>query len=73
LFKNKSQTAKLISVVWQPLFKVVSQTVLSCLDNFSAFDTTSANFHSHISALRTLNADPLQIRIKPTARFVVSM
>jgi hypothetical protein len=40
-------------------------------DNFAAFNTTSANFLSRISACRKLDANRLQIRVKATASFIV--
>jgi len=46
---------------------------LHSFDNFAGFNTASANFLSCIAARRLLNADRLQIRIKATTSFVVSM
>jgi hypothetical protein len=46
---------------------------LHSFDNFAGFNTASANFLARIAAGRLLNADRLQIRIKATTSFVVSM
>lgn len=42
-------------------------------DNFAGFNTASANFLARITARGLLNADRLQIRIKSTTGFVVSV
>lgn len=42
-------------------------------DNFAGFNTASANFLARIAARGLLNADRLQIRIKSTTGFVVSV
>jgi len=42
-------------------------------DNFAAFNAAGANFLPPVAACGQLNADGLQIRIKPTARFVISV
>ena len=39
--------------------------------DFARLDATGANLHSLHAALRTLNADGLQIRIKATRRAIV--
>ena len=46
---------------------------LHSFDNFAGFNTASANFLACIAAGWLLNADRLQIRIKATTGFVVSM
>ena len=46
---------------------------LHSFDNFAGFNTASANFLPRIAARRLLNADRLQIRIKATTGFVVSV
>jgi len=71
MLNEKSQTPKEKSRVWQLKIKVLFLRKLRCFDNFAAFDTTSANFLSSISACRKLNANRLQIRVKSSARFIV--
>ena len=51
--------------------KVLFLKDLRRFDNFAAFDTAGANFLSSVAACGKLNADRLQIRVKPSARFVV--
>jgi hypothetical protein len=46
---------------------------LHSFDNFAGFNTASANFLASVAARGQLNADRLQIRIKATTSFVVSM
>lgn len=46
---------------------------LHSFDNFAGFNTASANFCASISASGKLNANRLQIRIKATTSFVVSV
>ena len=46
---------------------------LHSFDNFAGFNTASANFLARIAARGLLNADRLQIRVKATTSFVVSM
>ena len=51
----------------------VDRLVLGGFDNFARFNASRADLHPAIAARRKLNADRLQIRIKPTARLVVSV
>lgn len=46
---------------------------LHSFDNFAGFNTASANFLASVRARGQLNADRLQIRIKATTCFVVSV
>jgi hypothetical protein len=46
---------------------------LHSFDNFAGFNTASANFLASVAAGRQLHADRLQIRIKATTGFVVSV
>jgi hypothetical protein len=46
---------------------------LHSFDNFAGFNTASANFLASVRARGQLHADRLQIRIKATTGFVVSM
>ena len=59
--------------VWQLKIQVLFLKDLRCFDNFAAFDTASANFLPSVSAARKLNADRLQIRVEPSASFVIRM
>jgi hypothetical protein len=42
-------------------------------DNLTGFDAAGADLHPAIAARRKFDANGLQIRIEPTARFVVSV
>ena len=46
---------------------------LHSFDNFAGFNTASANFLASVAAFRQLHADRLQIRIKATTGFVISV
>jgi len=67
----KSQTPEEKSGVWQLKIEVLFLKDLRRFDNFPAFDTAGANFLPFIAASRHLDTDGLQIRVKPSARFVV--
>lgn len=70
--QKKSQTREIFHV-WQLILKVITQTVLRRFDNFSALNAAGANFHSTVTARRKLHTDALQIRVKPTTSFIVSV
>jgi hypothetical protein len=59
--------------VWQLKTEIVIQISLRSFDNFSRFYTTGANLLATVSARRKLNANALQIRVKPTTGFVICM
>jgi len=71
--KEKPNADKENPRVWQLKIKVLFLKDLRRFDNFAAFDTAGANFLSSVSAGGKLNANRLQIRVKPSARFVVRM
>lgn len=50
-----------------------SQIVLCGFDNFSALDAAGADLHASVAAGRKLNPDGLQIGIKTSSRFVISV
>jgi len=71
--KEKAKRVREKSRVWQLKIKVLFLKHLRRFDNFAAFNAAGANFLPPVAACGQLNADGLQIRIKPTARFVVSV
>jgi hypothetical protein len=71
--KEKPNADKENPRVWQLKIKVLFLKDLRRFDNFAAFDTAGANFLSSVSAGGKLNANRLQIRVEPSARFVVRM
>src|SRR4051812_17926412 len=59
--------------VWQPKLSDVSQIRLRGFDNLSRLNTSGADLHSPVSAGRKLDANGLQIGVKPPSGFVVSV
>jgi len=74
LFEDLRQrkTPSTVSGVWH-FRKKSDLPLLRGFDNFARFNASRAHLHSAIAARRKLYANGLQVRIEPTARFVVSV
>jgi hypothetical protein len=71
--RTQEKPSVVIYDAWQLKRKIDSQIDLRSFDNFARFNTASADLHAAVAAGRKLDANGLQIRIEPAARFVVSM
>lgn len=71
MLNEKAKHKREKSRVWQLKIEDLFLKDLRRFDDFAAFDTAGANFLPTVSARRHLNANRLQIRIKPSARFIV--
>ena len=69
--KEKAKREKILTL--GNLSNELNLKELHSFDNFAGFNTASANFLACVAACRLLNADRLQIRIKATTGFVVSV
>ncbi len=65
--------SKIIFDIRQTNIPKLKSKLLGCFDNFSRFDTTSANFLTTVRAVRQLDADRLQVRFKAAASAIVSV